>query len=145
MKRNQGTLLVAKETTIRVANTKEISKVRQECRAQVAVEDLTVIIEPMIHGTSATTESMTMVAMGDGEESRFPNSKSQNVEHGRDFARQEGVSLGKELFEMEEEKVTITLKEAEADRDVDRHLLGPRGGIDEREEANGGRRSEAQD
>ena len=32
---------------------------------------------------------------------------------------------------MEEEKVTITLNEVEADRGVDMHLLGPRGEVDE--------------
>lgn len=45
---------------------------------------------------------------------------------------------------MEEEKVTITLKEAEAYRSADRHLLGTGGGRLE-EEAKGGRRSEARD
>ena len=94
------------------------------------MERLIIIIDPMIHGATAMMESM-MGTMEDGEESRFLDSSGQNVEHGGDLARQEGINMGKEPFEMEEEKVTITLKEVKVDRGVDRHLEGLGEGIDE--------------
>lgn len=85
-------LLTAKETIIGATNTNEISGVRQEHRAQVAVEGLTVIIELVVHGARATTESTMIGAVGDEEESRLPDRNDQNVEHGGDLARQEGTN-----------------------------------------------------
>lgn len=105
--------------TIRVAKTIEISRVRQERGVHTAVEGLTVIIEPKVHGASDRTRSIVIGVVGDGEESRLPDHSRQNIEHGGGLTRHEGISQGKETSKMEEEKVTITLREAKTNRGTD--------------------------
>lgn len=56
------------------------------------VERLIVIIEPMVHGESATMERMTVWEMENGEERRLSNRNSQSVKDGGDLPRQEGTN-----------------------------------------------------
>lgn len=58
---------------VRATHAGEIIKVRQESRAQPAVEGFTVGIEPTVHRESATTYRAVEGVMGDGEESRLPD------------------------------------------------------------------------